>query len=119
MKLAPYTLEEAKKLCAEYQYLKDQSFAKDTDAVIECITIAPYDKVSRQRFLIFYFLLNSAESALANEYKGLLYDVLIIARSVADEQELLHEDLNTWLAANKQGAGPHMAECMQERGNNL
>lgn len=101
MNSAPYSLEQAKKLCAEYQYLAGQAFAKGKDAVIETITIAPFDEASRKRFLIFYFLFNNAESALVQEYKGLLFDVLVIARSVSDPHELQHSDLNTWLAENK------------------
>ena len=101
MKNAPYSLQEAQKFCAAYQYLVGQSFGKDGNSIIECITITPFDEVSRERFLILYFLLNNAESALANEYKGLQYDVLVIARSVTDEHELLQECLNTWLKENK------------------
>jgi len=31
----------------------------------------------------------------------MLYEVLVIARSVVDEHELLQENLNTWLVENK------------------
>jgi hypothetical protein len=101
MKKAPYSLEEAQKLCAEYQYLVGQAFGKEKNSVIECVTIVPFDELSRERFLIFYFLLNNAESALAYEYKGLLFDALVIARSTTDVHELLQEELVTWLAENK------------------
>lgn len=104
MKNAPYTLEEAQKLCAEYQHLVGKTFANGDYAIIECVTIAPFDEVSRKRFLIFYFLFDNAQSALAHEYKGMLYDVLVIARSVIDEHELLQLDLLTWLAENKSTA---------------
>jgi len=101
MKKAPYLLSDAEKLCGEYQYLVGQSFAKKGDTVIECVTIVPFDEVSKKRFLIFYYLFNNAESALSQEYKGLLYDILVIARSVSDEHELLQEDLYTWVTQNK------------------
>ena len=106
MKKSPYSLQEAQKLCAEYQYLNGQNFAPGSNAVIECITICPFDEASRQRFLIYYFLFNSPDSALSHEYNGLLYDVLVIARSVTDEHELLQEELHTWLAENKKVLNP-------------
>lgn len=101
MKKAPYSLPEAEKLCQEYQFVVGQSFASDSNAVIECVTITPFDEISKKRFLIYYFLFNNAESALAHEYKGLLYDIIVIARSVEDEHELLQEDLYTWADENK------------------
>ncbi len=100
MKKAPYSLPEAEKLCLEHQFLVGRSFASDSNAVIECVTVSPFDETSRKRFLIYYFLFNNAESALAHEYKGLLYDIIVIARSTQDEHELLQEDLNTWLEEN-------------------
>lgn len=101
MRQAPYSLTEAQNLCAEYQYLCGQAFSAGNAAVIENVIIAPYDEMSRKRFLIFYFLFNNAEKALAQEYKGLLFDVLVIGRSVVDEHELLQADLCTWLAEHK------------------
>ena len=105
MKKAPYSLSEAEKLCQEYQFLVGRSFASDSNAVIECVTISPFDEISRKRFLIYYFLFNNAQSALAHEYKGLLYDIIVIARSVEDEHELLQEDLHTWTEENNHQLG--------------
>lgn len=102
MKKAPYSLQEAEKLCQEYQFLIGKSFSSDSNAVIECVTVSPFDETSRKRFLIYYFLFNNAESALSHEYKGLLYDIIVIARSLQDEHELLQEDLNAWIEENKQ-----------------
>lgn len=101
MKKAPYSLEEAQRLCTEYQYLVGQPFEKGQSFVIECVTVVPFDELSRERFLIFYFLFNNAESALAHEYKGLLFNALVIARSTTDEHELRQEELVMWLAENK------------------
>jgi hypothetical protein len=101
MKRAPYTLAEAEKICAEYQYLVGESYATGGDLKIECITTTPFDEVSKERFLILYFLLNNAEGAKANEYNGLLFDVLIIGRSATDQHELQQEDICSWLMKNK------------------
>ena len=100
MKKAPYSLLEAERLRLDYQSLIGKSFASDSNAVIECVTISPFDEISRERFLIYYFLFDNAESALTHEYKGLLYDIIVIARSLEDEHELLQADLYTWINEN-------------------
>ncbi len=105
MKKAPYSLAEAEKLCKENQFLVGRAFATDNNAVIECVTITPFDEVSKKRFLIYYFLFNNAEHVLAHEYKGLLYDIIVIARSLKDEHELLQEDLHTWIGENVPAGG--------------
>ncbi len=101
MKTSPYSLQEARELAEEYQYLIRQPFAENSSAIIENVIICPFDEASRKKFLIFYFLFNNAEKALGQEYKGLLFDVLVIGRSMLDEHELQQEDLHTWLKENK------------------
>ncbi len=101
MKKPPYSLEEAELLCKEYQHLVGQPFSGDSKLMIECVTVTPFDEGNKKRFLIFYFLFNNAESALSQEYKGLLFDIIVIARSMEDEHELLQEDLYTWVHENK------------------
>ena len=100
MKTAPYTLPEAEKLCTEYQYLVGKPFSKASDAVITCVAIAPFDQNSKNRFTIFYLLFDDAETALSHEYKGLLYDVIVIASSPQDRNDLHQEDICTWTNAN-------------------
>ena len=100
MKNAPYTLPDAEKLCTQYQYLVGKPFGKDSDAVISCVAIAPFDQNSKNRFTIFYLLFDDAETALQHEYKGLLYDVIVIASSPQDRNELHQEDLFTWTTKN-------------------
>ena len=100
MKTAPYTLTEAEKLCTEYQYLVGKPFKKESDATITCVAIAPFDQNSKNRFTIFYLLFDDAETALSHEYKGLLYDVVVIASSPQDRNDLHQEDICTWAAAN-------------------
>ena len=104
MKKAPYSLEEAEQMCKEYQHLVGQPFADSSDLIVECVTVTPFDEVNKKRFLIFYFLFNNAESALSHEYQGLLFDIIVIGRSVNDEHELLQEDLYTWIHENKSQA---------------
>ena len=100
MKSAPYTLPEAEKLCTQYQYLVGKPFDKDSDAVISCVAIAPFDQNSKNRFTIFYLLFDDAETALQHEYKGLLYDVIVIASSPNDRNDLHQDDIYTWVSKN-------------------
>jgi hypothetical protein len=100
MKAAPYTLPEAEKICTEYQYLVGKPFGNSNDATISCVAIAPFDQNSKNRFTIFYLLFDNAETALTHEYKGLLYDVIVIASSPEDRNDLLQENIYTWTDAN-------------------
>ncbi len=100
MKKAPYTLLEAEKICKDHQYLIGKKFSPTSDLIIESVTVTPYDEVNKKRFLIFYFLFNNAESALSHEYRGFLFDIIVIGRSANDEHDLLQEDLSVWLTEN-------------------
>jgi len=103
MKQPPYSLEEAMKICSEYNYLAGHAFdpSMPINSTIDRVAVVPFDEVNKRRFLIYYLLFNDAQSALTHEYKGLLYDVLVIARSTEDENEMLHESLYPWLDKNK------------------
>ena len=101
MRPPTYSLKDAQQIIHEYQYLIGQHFTKKDNIVIDSVIICPFDEASRKRFLIFYFLFNDAQKALSQEYKGLLFDVLIIGRSQADVHELQQENIYTWLNANK------------------
>jgi len=107
MKKSPYTLSEAGKICAEFQYLIGQPFEQDNLSTIDCVAIAPFDQVSKSRFIIYYLLFEDADMALTNEYKGLLYDVIVISGS-AEKKELHHEDIYTWITKNKSLNEPAM-----------
>jgi hypothetical protein len=100
MKNAPYSLAEAEQLTHEYQYLTGQRFRSEGNTTIECVTVAPFDEINKKRFIICYLLFNDPLVALKHDYKGLLFDVLVVAAS-ANRQELEHESLVTWLAKNK------------------
>ena len=95
----PYSYADAERLAKEYQHLTGSPFGS-SDAVIESVSIVPFDHASRQRFFLYYLLFDGdAVAALTQEYKGLLYDIEVIAKS--NEDELLHEDLFTWIKSNK------------------
>jgi hypothetical protein len=100
MKKAPYSLVEAKQICSDYQYLTGHSFEKNGDISINCIAISPFDQINKERFIMYYLLLNNAELALSMDFKGLLFDVMVIAGS-QEEPQFRHEDIYTWLSKNK------------------
>ena len=100
MKSPPFSLAEAKKICAEYQHLVGQQFDPNHTSTIDCIAVAPFDQVNKSRFIIFYLLFEDADLALTNEYKGLLFDVIVIAGS-SEKRELQHEDITAWLSKSK------------------
>jgi hypothetical protein len=99
MKNAPYSLTEAEKHSLEYKHLTGQPFKPDTDTTIECVTVAPFDEISKNRFILYYLLFDNPQIALNHDYKGLLFDVLVLASS-PNKRELEHESLATWLANN-------------------
>ena len=101
MKSAPYTLPEAEKICTEFQYLVGKPFSPDSGALISCVAIAPFDQNSKNRFTIFYLLFDDAETALSHEYKGLLYDVVVIASAPGDRNDLKQDSVANWITANK------------------
>lgn len=104
---APYSLSQATMISKDHQHLLGERFSTSGDLRIECVTITPFDEINKERFLILYFLLNNAERALANEYDGANYNVLVIGRSVSDPHELQQEDLQTWLIRNNRLAVEH------------
>lgn len=101
MKKAPYSLTEANSICNEFQYLVGQPFGQDNDAPIGYIAVAPFDQINKNKFIIYFLLCNDLEFALNHEYKGLLFDVIVIA-GVQSDQQFLQEDLYSWLNKNKQ-----------------
>ena len=111
MKKAPYSFAEAQMLCNEYQYLIGQPFDKSNQQPINSIVVSPFDQMSKKRFIIYYLLFNDADMALAHEYKGLLFDILVIA-GANHQQELYHEDIHIWLSKNKLVFGKEMEPAM-------
>jgi hypothetical protein len=102
MKHTPLALNEAKQLCNELQHAVGMPFDPDLPEMgtVECIAVAPYDIHNKKQFLLFYLLCDSAERALDEEYHGLLYDVVAIARSSEIPTDLMQYDVFTWMEKN-------------------
>lgn len=95
MKNPPYSLSEAQHICKQYKHLEGQQYGPG-GGIIDNVVIAPFDHASKKRFIIYYLLFNDADMALTHEYKGLLYDVIVIS-GAGNEHQLAYEDVATWL----------------------
>ncbi|MBL7719645.1 MAG: hypothetical protein JNL72_12460 [Flavipsychrobacter sp.] len=101
MKHIPFALNDAKQLCANLQNLIGGDFdpAMPDIGPIECVAVAPFDLQNKKQFLLHYLLCDDAHRAL-EEFHGLLYDVIIIARSLDITTDLVQYDIYTWLEKN-------------------
>ncbi len=101
MKHVPFALNDAKQLCSSLQNIKGGTFdpAMPEIGEIECIAVAPFDIQNKKQFLLHYLLCDDALKAL-DEYHGLLYDVIVIARAKDIFTDLVQYDVFTWLERN-------------------
>lgn len=101
MKHVPFALNDAKQLCSDLQNIKGGTFdpAMPEIGEIECIAVAPFDIQNKKQFLLHYLLCDNALKAL-DEYHGLLYDVIVIARSKEIYTDIVQYDIYTWLEKN-------------------
>jgi hypothetical protein len=96
MKKPPYAHQEAAQLCADFQHLVGERYCNTDDATIECVAIVPFDESNKKKFIVYYHLLNDATTALQHEYKGLLFDVMVLA-TYPQKCDLLYKELHVWL----------------------
>ncbi len=84
--------EDASALCHDYQHLVGNHVQKGRRniATITAVVIAPYDELSKYRFLERYKRNNRVENSLSF-YNGLLYDILVIARPLQGHDLLVYE----------------------------
>lgn len=97
----PYSLEQAKYLQNLYRGFIGAEFEENRNVLVEEIAIVPFEQVSRQRFILYYMVVGrQAQAQVLQEYKGLLFDILLVARN--ERGELIHKDLCSYLAAGRQ-----------------
>ena len=101
MKLPPYTLQEAKNLCAGYQSITGMPFDDEGNNTIDMVIVTPYDQNSKNRFLMLYLMLNDANAALSLDYSGNQYDVIVVSGS-ATAIGMQQKSLCMWHKANEQ-----------------
>lgn len=95
----PYSYSDALEMCSKFQYLKGLSFGNGPH-IIDAIVVTPYDTNFKQRFFLYYLLFDSNCEEALQDYKGLLFDVCVVARDM--QEELAHESLSTWLSWNEE-----------------
>ncbi len=93
----PFSLQEAQNLCREYQYLVGMPFDRN-NAKIQTVIVTPYDSALKQRFFAYYLLFDNNAAMALEEYKGALFDVVIMAET--EEGYALNENLTAWAAKN-------------------
>jgi|GEM_PF-1257197 len=99
---APFSLSEAEKICSRFQDLVGLKYNPDNalSGNIECVAVTPYDATNKQKFILYYLLLeNYTQAEQSLNYRGLLFDVLVFSRNQNDELE--HTDLSSWLFKNR------------------
>jgi hypothetical protein len=99
MKKAPYNFKEAVQLCTDFKHLVGERFQKDDHAMIDEIAVVPFDELNKKKFIVFYHLINDAVTALNHEYRGLLFDVMVLA-TYPDKCDLLYKELHDWTIEN-------------------
>ena len=93
-----FTLEEATDIAEDFEDLVDTDFEMD-GVVYEvlAILVCPYSTAEVQVFIDNYLLTNDQESCL-NNCSGNEYDVILLARDAADEQNVSFPDIRTFVA---------------------
>lgn len=94
----PYSLEQARYLQENYKGFVGAEF-DERHVLVEDIAIVPFDQASRQRFILYYMVMGrQAQEIVLQEYKGLLFDVMVIARN--DSGGVVHKDLASYICSS-------------------
>ena len=101
MTRVPYNIDEARNICKGLQYLIGRDFSpSDPNAgAIEAVIVTPFDQQSKKIFFTTFLLTEDADLCLS-QYRGLLYDVEVLARDTNDHNDLLHCDVEGWMQKN-------------------
>jgi hypothetical protein len=86
------TLNEARLLCKEYEFMQGRSL-DNKDVVVECVTISPADDINKWIFLHHYGTTHDTDKAL-DFYKVPFFDVIFITR--CGEGHLSYITLNSF-----------------------
>lgn len=100
VKNGPLTLNQAVTICEKYQHLKGNVVISDKGdfEVIDCVAIAPYDKLGKMLFFKLYKDIKDAEKAIAF-YKDRHFDVVLILRELVPVGDFYYKmiELNEYL----------------------
>lgn len=110
----PYSLEQAKYLSSVYRGLIGSKF-DDGKSLIEDVLIIPFDQASKQRFILYYMVMSQdAQDVVLQEYKGFLFDILVISRNAAGD--MIYKELSVYLASD--AARDEMGDYTQRPSSN-
>jgi hypothetical protein len=97
------TYDQAQYDCKVYSYLIGKQVKKGwrITGTIQDIIIAPLDGINQYRFLKLYKETRDVKKSL-QFYKGELYTVLVVMRSVLNPHELITVNLDRFLRENQE-----------------
>lgn len=98
-----FTYEQAQEICEDFEDLIGTELVLQTGKPIKCeietVCIIPIDEAGRKTFMETYLATFDTEQALA-AYNGKEYDVVIIAHSVADKNEVIVQPIEEYISRN-------------------
>jgi hypothetical protein len=99
MIISPFTEEQARNICSDYQYLCGLPIDKKVPGkgVISCVTIAPYDQAKQWQFAQYYKDYRDPVKAL-KFYKGTQFSVLVLSVPLLRKRGVFFADLITILS---------------------
>src|SRR4051812_3870272 len=96
MSQASYTLQEAQAICEQYQYLQGKLMFPDKDWTIDCVAIAPADRLNQWLFAHFYLDFGCPVAAL-RFYKYDRYDIIVLSIRDRNNMEVVFKDIRSFL----------------------
>jgi hypothetical protein len=116
----PLTLEQAEKICRNYQFLEGMPYDKEfsnTTPVLS-VMVAPYKEQAQQELIDDYDMLGYTDLKLFDPKEG--YDVIVVARYQPDEEICLWMDIRSFVKRNiMQVAQYHKAQIIAADRNEI
>lgn len=94
---SPLTLEEANKICEDYQFLVGMPYDKifERTTPVLAVLVAPFRECDQQDFVDDYDIFGKADMKSYNPARG--FSVIVLARYVPDTEICLWMDIETFL----------------------
>jgi len=100
MKNEPLTLQEAKALCNDFQYIVGKPYSQSNSwSPVIGVVVAPFEDVNKWIFSRYYAEGRNAVNSLSF-YQEHRYDVLVFSASVSNQKWLTYTDLRSFLVQN-------------------
>jgi hypothetical protein len=99
----PFTYEQAQEICEDFEDLIDTELVLRTPDPVKCVIdhvcIVPFSEADKRSFMEHYTASGDPQHALL-QCSGDAFDVVIIARDVRDEDEIIIQSIEEYIAAN-------------------